>query len=451
MWYVTTSVITKAIGLFVTPIFTRILTGEEYGSYSLYMSYLGLFSVICTASFSAGVIYKGFQIFSERKNDFLSASFGFTLCFSSAICILLLIFSGVLGISFEFALILCIQLITDSAVGLSLMRKRYYYKYKTVAAVGVFESVAAPALSLTLLYGAGLGFTAKLWGLLIPALIAASPLAVGIVRKSSRLFDKEIWRYLFKRSLPLFPSVVSAAVSSNVASFILAKEMGNDALAKYSVTHSVGIGLMLIVSTLSASLSPWITRKLAAKRVDAVADVIRVLFTLFGAATLFLVALVPEVVSFLAPSEYAEAIPAALPIALATLPSFLTSVAGIGLVFSDMGRRVSLSTVLGAISNFLLCILSIPSFEYLGAGISLLLSSLVSLITSLFFLRKTSLGNIIKMRSVITAFILTALYGILISLLYNYAALRILLLLVPATVIFRTLPSALDLIKEENG
>ena len=85
MWYVGASVLTKATGLLFTPIFTRILTGEEYGAYSLYMSYLGFFSLICAAGFSAGVIYKGFQDFSTKKEVFLSASLGFSVCFSSTI------------------------------------------------------------------------------------------------------------------------------------------------------------------------------------------------------------------------------------------------------------------------------------------------------------------------------------------------------------------------------
>ena len=69
LWYVLTSVITKAIGLFVTPIFTRVLSSAEYGSYTLYMSCLGLFSVISTAAFSAGVIYRGCEVFEDKKDD----------------------------------------------------------------------------------------------------------------------------------------------------------------------------------------------------------------------------------------------------------------------------------------------------------------------------------------------------------------------------------------------
>ena len=450
MWYVGASVLTKATGLLFTPIFTRILTGEEYGAYSLYMSYLGFFSLICAAGFSAGVIYKGFQDFSTKKEVFLSASLGFSVCFSSTICILLFAFSGVFGILPELSLILCFQLILDSAVGLSLMQKRYFYKYRAVTLVCVFESLAAPLFSLSLLFGTELGFAAKLWGLLIPALIACSPLVIGIMKKSLRLFDKEIWTYLFKRSLPLFPSALSGAFSSSIASFVLVKIMGNSALAKYSVTHTVGIGLLFVVSALGASLSPWITRKLSENKRECVSEVVTVLFTLLSAATLVLIALVPEVIAFLAPSEYGEAISAALPIALSTLPSFITGISGGGLVFCDMGRRVSLSATLGAVSNFLFCLILIPSLEYFGAGLALLLSGLISLSVSLCFLHKTEHFKIIGIRRVVAVFLLTAAFGVLISLFYNYAPIRILLLLIPFTVFLRTLPSALALIREKR-
>ncbi len=451
IWYVGTSVITKAVGLIVTPVFTRILTGEEYGSYSLYMSYLGLFSIICTTGFTGGVIYKGFQAFSKRKEEFLSSALGFNLCFCLAVCILLFAFSGLLGIIPELSLILCVQLIADSAVGLSLMRKRYYYSYKSVALVGVLESVGAPIISLILFYGTRLGFVAKLWGLLIPALLAASPLVLGILRRCPRLFDKEVWRFLFSASLPLFPSILSGAVSSHVGSFVTAKMLGSDALAKYSVTHSVGIGLLFVVSTLGASLAPWITRKLLAGKKETVSEVTGVLFTLLGAATLFLIAVVPEAVAFLAPTEYREAISAALPIALATLPSFITSVAGVGLVFSDRGGAVSVSAIFGAVSNFILSILLIPALNYAGAGLSLLISNLSSSLVSLYFLRRAGLGTTVRPRDVLPVFIWTSVFGILISLFYNYAPLRILLLAFPVTVFFRTLPEAKELIKEKDS
>ena len=449
IWYVGTSVISKIVGLLVTPVFTRILTGEEYGAYSLYMSYLGFFSLICTVGFSASVIYKGLQVFPEKKESFISAALGFNFCFSLLICILLFAFSGVLGISRILVLILCIQLITDSAVGLSLMEKRYYYSYRTVAFVSLFEAVGAPIISLILLYGTSLGFVAKLFGLLIPATLSATALVLGIIQKSKRLFDKEIWSYLFHRSLPLLPSVVSAALTSHVASFVIAKALGGSALAKYSVTHSVGVGLLLLISTLGASLTPWITRKLAAKNVAAISCVTDVLFRLFGAATLFLIALVPEAVAFLAPIEYSEAIYAAVPIALAALPSFITSVVGVGLVFLDLGGRVSIAASIGAVSNFLLSLILIPSLRYIGAGTALLLSSLITSAVSLYYLKKAEFGSILKLKDTLSVFISVSALGIIISLLYNYATPRFLLLLIPAFMILKTLPTLKNLIREK--
>ena len=449
VWYVGTSVITKGIGLLVTPIFTRVLSGEEYGSYSLYMSYLGLFSLICTAGFSAGVIYKGFQRFREKKDEFLAATLGFNLCFCLGICILLFTFSSFWGIAPACLLILCLQLIADTTVGVSLMEKRYYYSYRTVALVGIFESLGAPLISLTLLYGTRLGFVAKLWGLLIPAILAAAPLAFGIIGKGRKLFDKEIWGYLFRSALPLFPSILSSALSSNIASFIFANTVGSGALAKYSVTHTVGIGLLFVVGTLGSSLAPWITRKLSLGNSLFVREVVGLIFTLLCGATLFLIAAAPEVVAFLAPREYSEAVAAALPIALATIPSFITSVSGVGLVFSERGGGVSLASVIGALSNLALSALLIPPLKYIGAGAALLLSNLISAAASIYFLKRSGGGDILPLFRLFPVFLLTSLFGLLITLLYDYALPRFLLLIFPAVMILRALPTLKSLIREK--
>ncbi len=448
LWYVGTSVITKAVGVLVTPIFTRLLTGTEYGAYSLYMSYLGLFSVICTASFSSGVIYKGFQKFSNKKESFLSAALGFSLSFCVIICALLFVFNSLLGLGYALTALLCIQLIADTSVGLALMRERYAYRYMTVVLVGVFESVAAPLISLILLFGTGESFVCRLWGLLIPAVIAATPLVKEILRRSSRLYDGDIWKYLIRRCAPLFPSVFSGAVSSQAGNLILVAALGHDALAKYSITHSIGIGLLFVVSSLGAALGPWITRKIAAGRIDTVREVGGLLFTLLGAATVFLVAIVPEALSFLAPPEYAEAIAAALPIALATLPSFITSIGSVGLIFAERGGSVSAASILGAGANLLFSFLLIPRLTYLGAGLALLLSNLFSALVTILFLRQAGLGKIVSTARALAIFTVTALLGVLTALLYEYAALRILLLILPALVIVRSAFSAKELISE---
>ena len=75
IYYTLSSALAKAVGILTTPIFTRILSGEDYGKYTLYMSWLGLCTTICTSFVSQGVIYRGLEKFKTQKEEFIFSSF----------------------------------------------------------------------------------------------------------------------------------------------------------------------------------------------------------------------------------------------------------------------------------------------------------------------------------------------------------------------------------------
>ena len=72
-WYIGSSVLAKGISALVTPIFTRLLTPEEYGLYPLYLSWLSVFTILLSLELTGGVMYRGLQKFGNDKDEFTSA------------------------------------------------------------------------------------------------------------------------------------------------------------------------------------------------------------------------------------------------------------------------------------------------------------------------------------------------------------------------------------------
>ena len=69
VWYLAASALSKGVGIITTPIFTRLLSGEDYGGFALYMTLLGGASLICSAFNSGSAIYKGLNK-NENKKDY---------------------------------------------------------------------------------------------------------------------------------------------------------------------------------------------------------------------------------------------------------------------------------------------------------------------------------------------------------------------------------------------
>ena len=59
IWFTVCSIIQKGIQLITVPFFTRILTAEQYGQYSLYQSWLSIISIFATLNLSSGVFNNG--------------------------------------------------------------------------------------------------------------------------------------------------------------------------------------------------------------------------------------------------------------------------------------------------------------------------------------------------------------------------------------------------------
>ena len=65
LFYIGTSILTKGVGFLITPIFTRALTEEEYGIFTLYISVLGVISILISAFTSGSTVYGGLRKYKD--------------------------------------------------------------------------------------------------------------------------------------------------------------------------------------------------------------------------------------------------------------------------------------------------------------------------------------------------------------------------------------------------
>ena len=192
IYYSLSAAMAKTVGILTTPIFTRILKGEEYGKYTLYMSWLGLFTLICSSITSPAVIYRGLERYKDKKDALIFSSFVLGTGFTAIFCILLFAISPVLGLSTGLILVLAIQLLCDSAVGIYQTVRRYEYKYRALSLTNAASVVLAPLLAIALIYGGGLGYQGRIYALLIVSLCIAVPHIKAFFKFGKKKFDKTV-------------------------------------------------------------------------------------------------------------------------------------------------------------------------------------------------------------------------------------------------------------------
>ncbi|MBP3401817.1 MAG: lipopolysaccharide biosynthesis protein [Clostridia bacterium] len=446
VWYLGTSVLCKGIGVVATPFLTRLQSEEAYGAFTLYVSLLGAMSVIVSAFTTGSSVYRGLDLYRDRKGALIKSVLVASLIFSALICIPLFAFSSFLGLSIYLVLLILIQLLCDVTVAVRLSMARFVYEYKEVAFISVAQSFFSVAIAIMILSTRGGGAEVRIYSMLLVSIVSALYAFFRITRNDGRI-SGEMVKYSITGSLSLLPHSISSALSGQADKLIFTAMLGTAALAKYSVVHSVGIGLSFVISALGSALGPWIIRRLNAGEGERIGEICELIFKGLAAATVFLIALAPEAIRILAPPEYSEALSAVLPISLSVLPSFLSSVATVILIHGERGRYTSYSSLSAVAVGILLNLLLIPRFSFNGAGAAMLASQTVGAWLSIKLMKKVGL-RLLPTRKLIYYFSLTALLGIVMLSLYDYPAARILLLSIPAIWGLNSLFSAEKLVRE---
>ena len=435
--YTAAAALIKSIGMLTTPLFTRLLGADEYGSYSLYMSALGVISVGLSAFFSSGVVYKGLQSYKGRTYSFLASGIGVAAGISLLICIVLFTILPFLGLERSFAPIMALQLFLDSVVALRCAEYRYCYSYRRVALLGLCSAILSPLLGVAFISGAGLSYMGRILGILLSSVCIATP--VLIVTLSRGRSERQMRAFLLKQGAPLLPHTMSGAAWGQLDKLLISSMLGVAALAKYSVAHSLGVAISLVTGGVSSALLPWTMRKLATGEVDTVRRINGGVFSALGCGILLVVGLAPEVMSLLAPIEYADAVEAVAPIAISTLPAFAISVFASGAIFKSRSGLTVIPSLFGVLSSFLLCLLLLPRLDFFGAGVALLLSECLSLSVCLLLARRVGGEVLIESRIIVRTLFFVALFSVALVFLYPSLPSRLLLLTAPLSLALREL------------
>ena len=435
LWYIGAGSLTKAVGVLTTPIFTRLLSESEYGQFSLYISWLGLASIICSSVSQGSVIYKGIEKYKNKNESFIFSALMVSFGFCGIICLLLLSFSRFLGLDFALSALISVQLICDTAVSVNIAKRRYNYQYLSVTAISVIQAICAPFLGIALVSGGGLGYVGRIYGVLLASVFIAIPLIIITARSGVATLNKEMSLFLIKSAAPVLPVAVSSSISSQADKLLITAFMGKSALARYSVAHSLGSGLIMTIGALGSALNPWIVRKIKSGQVSVVSRLLERGVMILSASVLFLIGGSPEVMMVLAPKSYLDALPAVTPIAISTIPSFINSVCTVAIISKESGGRASIATVFTSAICAIASLILIPLLGFSGAATAILISQTILAAINLNSLLKIGLNGIFPIKKCFRALLFAILWSPLLIISYESLILRLALLSVPLGVL----------------
>ena len=135
-YYLSASVVAKGVSLLTTPVFTRLMSAEEYGEYTLYVSWIAILSVFSTLEIGGNVMNRSLLGADEKRDATVFSACSLSLLNSTAFLVLATVFSSlfsiITGLGSEMLFLLCLQMICDGVVSIILASERFRYSYKRV-------------------------------------------------------------------------------------------------------------------------------------------------------------------------------------------------------------------------------------------------------------------------------------------------------------------------------
>ena len=384
-WYLAGGALGKAIGLIATPIFTRLLSSEEYAILPLFMTWVGILGAFSGIAGSFGI--RGRMLIERNKygEGLCAALIGYTYL-QLFICMLAYFalypaLSRVGAPSVGLSLLVFLELFIDGAIYCESTQLKANYSFRKASLIGIFLSLCPVVLSYIIISILGARGEFRVYGVLISGGVLAIPF-IARALKSGRLYNKAVWQKLLRTELPLLPRGVAGALLLFADRLMITAYYGAGALSAYTISHSVGAAGGFIVTALGAAATPWVLRRLSEGRLDGVREALDSAVMLLILSAVLICGIAPEVVGFLAPSGYAVPLGAIAPLALSCVPSFLIGIMSATAAGDGRGFSAALPGIMAAGISIGLNALSFRYFPFEVAGLNYFIASIIGLIVA---------------------------------------------------------------------
>jgi len=376
--YTICSILQQGVSFITLPLFTRLLTTEEYGQYSLYSSWAAIIAIFITLNLPYGSFMTAMVKYREERDRYIASIQGIFLLLGGIFLVIYLPFQFLWNKLFDLPtaiiLIMVVEIIANAALQCWTGRKRYEFKYISVIIVTILVSIVAPVTAYIFVINSGQKGFARIIGYALINILFGGYLLLYNFVKGKTAYSKEFWKYALSFNLPLIVYYLSQVAFNQTDRIMINHYCGTGKVALYGVAHSLGMLLTFVLNAINNSYVPWFYEKISdGKQRDnrKIACYIAVLmaFLLMG-----VVSLAPEIILLLAGKAYSEAVWIVPPVALSVLLLFYAQLFINVEFYYEEKKLLIYASVGAAIVNIILNSILIPNISYIAAGYTTMIS-----------------------------------------------------------------------------
>lgn len=391
-WFLVATFLQKGLTAITTPIFTRLMSTEDYGRFGVFNSWHGIIAIIIGLSLSAGVHIQGLVKFNQERNVFSSSMQGLSTMTISAWLLVYLILHEFWNRLFALTTVqmLCMFVIIWSTAAFSFWanEQRVTYTYRPLVIVSVAAALLSTALELLFVCRYEDKATARIVGCALANLLCYGWCFVNQLKKGKTFFSKRFWRYAFGFNLPLIPHYLSQVVLNSADRIMIERMVGDSEAGIYTLAYSLALLGTLFNAALLQTVNPWIYQKIKDRDESGIAPVAYSTMLMIASLNLALILLAPEILRIFAPAPYYEAVRIIPPVAMSGFFMYCYDLFAKFAFYYEKTKAIMVASILGALLNIVLNYIFIQRVGYLAAGYTTLVCYLVYAAAHYLLMRK---------------------------------------------------------------
>ena len=445
LWFLFCSFVQKGISVISTPIFTRLLTPEEFGSFSVFNSWLGIATAIVTLNLFGGVYIQGLVKFGKISRQFSSnlqcLNLTLVIFWTCIYFIFESFWNDLLSLTTCQITLMLVLIWTSSVYNFWSSEQRVYCHYRSLVFVSLLVAILKPILGILFVIYSNDKVTARILSLVVVELAIFSFLFFKQVLHGKSFFSISIWKYALAFNIPLVPHYLSSSLLQTVDRIMIGSMIGSREAGIFSLGYSIAFLMTLFTNSLFQTLEPWLYKKIKERRISDIKTVAYPVFAFIILLNLLLILAVPEIVYIFAPESYYEAVWVIPPIAISTFFMFTYTFFAAFEFYFEKTKFITVATLSGALLKVVLNYFFLEGFGYQFASYSTLLCFVTFALMHYLFMRKIcaeNFGNVqpYESKPLFLMSLILIVLGLVLMWTYQYKEVRYIFLTLTLLMIF---------------
>ena len=391
--YTIGNVLIKGINFLTLPIFSRLLSPEEFGVYNIFVSYDAILFVIMGMALHASIQSANLEFRGQINRYTSSISLiyvGNVVLFLGITALFHRQLSNLLDLPPVAILLLVLGSFSTALITLYNTRVSLDYAYKKYLLVSACNSLSNVGVSLLLILTVfreqrALG---RMIGSVVPLFVIALVLLFSFFRKERPRIDRKYWRFGIQYSLPIIPHGISQVLLAQFGRIMIRNMEGDGPAGIYSLAGNIKLVLTIITDSIATAWTTWFYARMDEGDREGIQKRSIQLMGLFFIFTVGLMALSPELVFILGGKEYELAKFVAIPMVLDAFILFLYNIIVPSEYYSKKTTFIMVGTMVAAIINIALNYVFILRFGFLAVGYTTLFAYVCYLVMHIIISRR---------------------------------------------------------------